>query len=145
MAIYSIRHRGQCGMRHSAQKDLTPQKTEAIAEIDAAAEVARLKYITAGSGQAMEYQQVAAEAQAYLAGGDTDPDLYPMMVADQQGRAAAGVERTLGQIALEVNERHQLWMQIGAQIRQLRVKHKLLVEQATSPEGITAALDVPWP
>ena len=52
------------------------------AVVDAGAEAERGKYITSGAGQAMTYQQKAAEAKAFTEAETPDEADYPMLAAE---------------------------------------------------------------
>ncbi len=105
--------------------------------IDADAEQARLKYITAGSGQALEYQQVADEARAFAEGKGE----YPML----QASVTAGEASSLAEAAALVVKRNSAWAAVGASIRQLRISAKLAVNAATTEADALAASKVVWP
>jgi len=111
-------------------------KTDLKTHLDAAAENERLKYITSGSGQAMTYQQKAAEAAACLADTDPDPADYPLLAAEIGITGA-----TLAEVAQAVHDAHQMWRMIGAQIEAARLGGKAAIEAAPSAEAAQTALD----
>ena len=104
-------------------RDLTQVKAGLSADIDRKAERERLKYITAGDGQALEYAYVVAEARAFQLdpGGD-----YPMLAAS----VAAGEAKTIGDVAALVLAKNTLWVKLGADIRQRRLAAKRGIEAA---------------
>ncbi|MBW9072405.1 hypothetical protein [Agrobacterium deltaense] len=115
-------------------------KTSTARGIDADAEAARLRYITGGSGQAMTYQQKAAEAAAALAATDPDPANYPLIVAEIGITAP-----TLLEVAAVIDGAYQQWRVVGAAIEALRLGGKAAVAAATTVEDAQAAADITWP
>lgn len=109
-------------------------------QIDDEAEAARLRYITGGAGQAMTYQQKAAEAVVLLADVDPQPEDYPLLAAEIGITAA-----TLLGVAQVVFEAHQGWRQIGAQIEALRLNGKAGVNAAETIEEAQIAARIVWP
>lgn len=117
------------------------------ARLDIDAETERLKYITPGAGQAMEYQQAAAEAEALLTavdvdpGHDPDPAQYPMLAA------SIGIDGdTLVDVATTVATMHGQWRAIGSSIRAARLAGKAAIDAAETAEAARAAFDaVEWP
>lgn len=115
--------------------------------LDADAETERLKYVTPGAGQAMEYQQAAAEAEALLTAialdpdYEPDPELYPMLAA------SIGIDGgTLAEVAATVAAMHGQWRQIGSAIRAARLAGKAAIDAAETAEDAQAAFDaVEWP
>lgn len=115
-------------------------KVAAAQRIDADAEAARLRYITGGSGQAMTYQQKAAEAAAALAATDPDPADYPLIVAEIGITAP-----TLLEVATVIDGAYQQWRVVGAAIEALRLGGKAAVAAAMTVEDVQAAADITWP
>ncbi|GAB4182181.1 MAG: hypothetical protein OHK0024_21500 [Thalassobaculales bacterium] len=120
------------------------------AAIDREAEAARLRWITAGSGQALEYQRSIEEARALIAAGGTpDPADYPMLAAEVAALAAVGVSRSLAEVAAEVAGMDGIWQQAGAAIKALRRTAKLRVSAAIAAEdpaaAVAAASGIAWP
>lgn len=120
-------------------RDLDEVKTSIKAKIDLDAETARLKYITAGSGQALEYREVAEETARYAATGGAGE--YPML----QASVSAGEAASLAEAAALVAAREQGWAMIGAEIRRLRLVAKMAVSAATTADQAAAAAEVVWP
>lgn len=111
------------------------------ARLDEVAETERLKYITGGAGQAMTYQQKAAEAAACLADPAPDPVEYPLLAAEIGITA-----ETLVGVATVVFGQHQAWRVIGAQIEAARLNGKKAIDAALSAEDAQAAFElVEWP
>jgi len=94
-------------------------KSEGSARIDSAAERARLKYITTGSGQALVYDLKRNELLAYdkviSDGGSPIAINYPLM---NERAARKGV--TLDAVATEWRAKVTEWIAIAAQIEGLR-------------------------
>lgn len=119
---------------------LVERKRLASTQIDEAAEAARLRYITGGSGQAMTYQQKATEAAAALAATDPDPADYPLIVAEIGITAP-----TLLEVATVIDGAYQQWRVVGAAIEALRLGGKAAVAAAMTVEDVKAAADITWP
>lgn len=119
--------------------DLTPLKLAAKNTIDANAELARLRYITPGAGQALEYQEASDEASRYVI--TNGAGAYPML----QASVNAGEAPDLATAASIISAREAAWASIGAQIRQLRIAGKLAVDAAQTPDAIAAASNVVFP
>lgn len=115
-------------------------KAALLLTIDAAAEAERLKYITAGAGQAMTYQQKASEA--VMLEDDPDPQLaaYPLLSAEIGITAP-----TLAEVGVIVRQAHGQWILIGAGIEAVRLAAKRAVTEAATHEAAQAAADVTWP
>lgn len=116
-------------------------KASLKARLDADAEAERLRYITAGAGQAMTYQQKAAEAAACLADPEPDPADYPLLAAEIGITA-----ETLAGVATVVHGQHQAWRVIGGLIEGARLNGKKEIDAAPTAEAAQAAFDaVEWP
>ena len=122
------------------EPDLATVKATARVRIDEAAERARLKYITPGAGQAMTYQQKAAEASAFMADGDPQPERYPLLAAEIGITAS-----TLAGVALVVSQANAQWAIIGAGIEAARLGAKAAVDAAIDAAAVHAAADVIFP
>lgn len=111
------------------------------ARIDADAEAERLKYITAGAGQALTYMQKSDEARRYLAEETPTESDYPLLSAE------IGITADdLHGVALVVSGAYAQWQQIGAAIEAVRLGTKAAVEVATDAAGAQAAYDAAaWP
>lgn len=111
------------------------------AQLDMDAEAVRLHFITPGAGQAMTYQQKAAEAAACLADADPDATDYPLLAAE------IGItSETLAGVAAVVHGQHQAWRIIGGQIEAARLNGKKEIDAAGSVADAQAAFDaVEWP
>lgn len=132
-----------------AAVDLGLYKIAASAQVDAAAETARLLYLTPGSGQALEYQQTQEDAVRALA---QDPNAtlaasdYPWLASEQAALHQVGQDVTLRQVAQAVLEQTQAWATIGTQIKTMRRTTKLRIDAAKTFAEVQSALDaVKWP
>lgn len=124
---------------------LEEAKQAAVARIDREAEEVRLKYVTPGAGQAMEYQETAQEAFALQGDADPDPTHYPMLVAEQQALESVGEVVTLQDVAAQVLAERAAWSSIGAAIKTARRAAKMAVEGAASKDEIDAVFPIAWP
>lgn len=124
--------------------DIAVVLAEAEADIDAAAERARLRFLTPGSGQALEYQQTGDEAKAAKAvidgGGTPVATDYPMLKAEMDAQTAAGGSPTftdiINQVVATPTGTAVLWEQAGSAIKRLRRTGKLLCGVATTAADI---------
>lgn len=120
-------------------RNLETVKIETKSRISAAAEEARSKYITLGSGKAMSYQQVAQEAIRYNATGGAGS--YPFLLA----RVASGRYPDLATAAAAIQQIEAQWVAIGSAIDQAEDAAKLAIDAATTVEQVQAALQITWP
>lgn len=120
--------------------DLATRKAELKAAIDAAAETERLKYVTAGAGQSMTYQEKAAEAARFADDPAPDPADYPMLAAEIGITAA-----TLADVAATVAANRAAWRTIGAAIEGARLGAKAAIEAAENVEDAESAAQIGWP
>ena len=116
-------------------------KAQLYAEIDGAAERTRLRFITPGAGQAMEYQAAAEEAVLAQAETDPAPETYPMLAASigidvdpDTGTPATDVAG----VARNVLAAQGAWAVVGAAIRCIRLGGKASVNTAAD-EGLAHA------
>lgn len=120
--------------RVAVPPSLEAAKKHAVNDIDSAAEQARNRYLTAGSGQAMEYEAAYQEALRYVS---AQGGAYPMLAAD----VAAGLSPDLETTAGTVIAMRQQWEQVGAAIRQMRLAGKQAVNAAQTQSEVAAARD----
>jgi hypothetical protein len=125
-------------------------KAEMKAAIDASAEALRLTLITPGAGQAMEYQEAYAQAQAALAadGPVKDAD-YPMLAAtigvDFDPSSKKPATDVLG-VARSVKAAYEAYLLAGAAIRGVRLTGKAKIDAATDEAAARAAFKaISWP
>ena len=120
---------------------LNELKIELRRHVDEAAEHERLKYITAGAGQAMTYAQKAEEARRCLDAAGPDPEDYPLLAAEIGITAS-----TLVGVAQVVATANAQWLQIGAAIEAARLSTKKAISEAeTIEQAQTAASSIVWP
>lgn len=123
--------------------ELPPEPIESIRArarlmVDAEAEAARLRWITPGSGQAMVYQQKAAEARDHMSGG-AGP--WPHLDAE------LGVTgTTLADVAARVLSQESVWRTASAEIEAIRLGAKRDIGQADTKDTVEAVVAaVAWP
>lgn len=130
--------------------DLAALKARLKAQVDTDAEALRLKFITSGSGQAMEYQEAYAQAQVAMAAtGAVKASDYPMLAATigvdldpETGKPATDV---LG-VARSVKAAYEAYLQVGAAIRGARLLAKAEIDAATDADLAQAVFAaIAWP
>ena len=120
-------------------------KARLKAEIDAEAERQRLRWITHGDGQAMEYQQAAVEATALLAALSADPEHDPDEASYPMLAASLGIDgETLFAVATKVAAMHRQWQAVGSAIRGARLSAKQAIDEAADAVSARAVQPV-WP
>ena len=118
-----------------------------IAAVDAAAETCRRLYITNGAGQAMSYQEKAAEAKDCLANHNAQnpPPLGKYLILESEvGVTGADVLA----VAAVVEAKRQAWRQVENAINGQRVNAKKAIGTAATfaaVRAIVAALTWPQP
>ncbi|MDR6952692.1 hypothetical protein J2X65_002051 [Ancylobacter sp. 3268] len=120
--------------------ELAALKATLKAQVDSAAEAERLRYITAGTGQAMTYSAKADEARRLA--GDAAPDAanYPLLAAE------IGITASdLAGVAAVVLANYQAWLGIGAAIEMARLGAKRAIDEAGNADDARAAADFAWP
>ena len=121
---------------------LDEYKVEAQGEIDRAAEIVRLQYITDGVGQSMTYTEKVSQAQTYSgawAAYLANPDTSPKPNDDEFLLLKASLEvdgDTLLEVAETVTYAYLQWQQIGAAIEEKRLKAKLAVSTAKTQAAV---------
>lgn len=125
-------------------------KAAALLQVDAAAEAARLQFITPGSGQALEYEATAAEAARALAlpaGSALQDADYPWLAAERDAiKVASGQALTLLAVAQMAQATMAGWSQAGSAIKRIRRTAKLQIGAASTIEQVHAVLDgLVWP
>ena len=113
-------------------------QADAIQQIDATAERTRHRYITPGSGQALEYEQAFREAVDFQAAGYPEADLadYPMLQAEAQATGRTGTV-----VCDEVLTLHAQWVAVGAAIRRERRAGKEAVRAAATVAEVETTRD----
>lgn len=118
---------------------LVEVKTSLKAQVDVRAEQIRLNYITAGDGQALEYREVADEAERYAV---SPVGSFPLL----QASVDSGEAVNLAAAAALVAARHAAWKTIGAAIRKTRLEAKIAIDAAADEAAARAIFDaVEWP
>lgn len=139
-------------MRLDLGPDLPAIKAKALKDIDRAAEVARLRYVTPGSGQSMEYVATESEARLWraqeLAGQAPALEGFPFLKAEYDALAGLPGAATpdVSAMVAEILAQADGWVAIGSEIKRIRRWAKLAVEQAisvTEVQVIMSALE--WP
>lgn len=130
--------------RYAATTEITVHnlailKAEAKARIDAAAEAERMKYITAGDGQAMVYDRKRFEAEQISSGRGPRAADNPLLAAD-----AAATGRDLRDVAAEVLAASQRWIEAAAVIESKRLTAKRAVDAAATVTAVIAAEAINW-
>lgn len=125
--------------------DFSTLDAELIAQIDASAEEQRVRFITSGAGQAMEYQEALAQARACLAG---EPEPFPMLEADV---AAGTIDPRTGEPVADVAQaadlvvfNYEQWVAVGSTIREARLGAKVAVRAAETRATKQAAAMIDW-
>lgn len=109
--------------------------------VDAAAEAERLKYISAGAGQAMTYARKVDEARMADTEVNPEPADYPLLAA------SLGIDgATIADIADVVLQMDAAWTQIGAAIETVRLATKKAISDAADAATAKAAYNaIAWP
>lgn len=119
------------------------RRLASLAEIDRRAEAARLRWITPGAGQAMEYKATEEEAERYVAAAPAvrAGGAWPWLGAERAAQVGAATGApTLLAVAQEVLSQRDQWVQVGCAIKTLRRAAKRAVEAATTPAAIRQVL-----
>lgn len=120
-------------------EQLAAFKAQRRREIDDAAELERLKYITGGAGQAMTYQRKVEEARRAETAQDPQPIDYPLLAA------SLGIDgATVAQVATLVLMMDEQWAEIGAGIEAARLGAKQAVAEAVTDAEVRAIQPI-WP
>lgn len=109
--------------------------------VDKLAETERIKYITAGSGQALTYMQKSDEARRYLSSESPDGADYPLL-SSEVGITASNLDAVASIIAAAYAQ----WQQVGAAIEAARLGGKAAINAAGNKAEMQAAFDaISWP
>lgn len=125
----------------SASDDLAHLKAKLKLQVDRSAETERMRYITAGEGQALTYSRKVEEAKRATAEADSKPEEYPMLAA------SLGIDGdTVKAVAEVVLAMDAAWAIIGSQIERIRLAAKQAVDAAETEGAVKAVLDgIEWP
>lgn len=121
---------------------LEEAKANLAGDIDRQAETCRLKYITAGSGMAMTYQEKLAQARAVLEiGAGAKAADYPTLAA------SIGVEaKSLAECAQLVVSKYEQFAQLSGLIERERLVAKKGIKEASDlDETLEAYEAATWP
>lgn len=121
------------------EPDLAILRLDAIRKIDRDAETYRLKFITAGDGQQMAYQQKLAEARAAIAVPPAPEVEIPHIVAEA---ALDGV--SIAEKAAQIIAMFEQWQLVSAGIEAKRLGAKKAVAAAETAPAIRSAASVNW-
>lgn len=124
-------------------------KEQLKTQVDTAAEAARLKYITPGSGQALEYQAVTEEARRYQSDPAPIAMNYPALSASlgiDRNPTSGAIAATLAEVAAGVLYMQAQWSAVGSAIRHTRLKTKADIDAATTEAAARAVVAaIVWP
>ncbi len=126
-----------------AAKNLAALKASYAARVKADAEAERARYITAGSGKALEYREKVSELAAWAAdpADPKDPAGYPLFAAE-----ATGLGITLAAARARVATAYGQWKAIGAAILAVEMAAGKAIEDAADGAGVKAAYAaIAWP
>lgn len=113
---------------------LAESQAHARRKVDEAAEAVRIRYLTPGSGQALEYEAAHREAERRLQG---IAGTYPMLQADVD----AGLAVDLDDAATLVVQTRAQWETLGAVIRTIRLGAKHQIGQAQTQADVAQLRD----
>jgi hypothetical protein len=125
--------------------DLNRLRLDAMERVDKDAERARMRFLTSGAGQMIEYQETEADARAYLNDPTIPIESLPFLKAEVDALDETGVQATALAVAESIADTAAGWRQIGADIKRLRRTAKLAIESASTAQEITAAVNIDWP
>lgn len=116
-------------------------KNESLLFIDAAAEEARSRVVTAGSGQAMTYIRKADAARMFLAGQELS-DAQMLRIEDEATRLGVSKEEA----ATTLVQTADAWETLDASIDNIRLTTKALITEADSTAKIIEIIEqTVWP
>ena len=120
---------------------LNDAKAAAKAEVDAAAETARLQFITGGAGQAMTYELKHQEALALQDDSSPESANYPLL------NACIGADgATLSDVASTIIATRNLWVVTATTIEGTRRTAKTAITNAAVHAAITTIMaGLSWP
>ncbi len=125
----------------SAEQQLADAKARICVGIDTQAETIRATYLTAGTGQAMVYQEKGEQAIAALNEENPDPDDYPLL------KATLGIEgNSIHEVARLVVETKAQWTAVAAAVEEARLGGKANVNASSSvSQAKSIATGISWP
>jgi hypothetical protein len=120
-------------------RPLMSVQIDALKMIDDAAETARMHVLTPGAGQSMEYRQTEAEAKSWTPNSNLNE--FPMLKAELEAMKISNPSATIDNVVAEALANANLWLQVGAAIKQVRRSAKVLIEHAQTPANCRAVID----
>jgi hypothetical protein len=127
------------------QVNLEEYKNTICSIIDSKAEEARLRYITPGSGQALEYKQNEIDSENYINDYNNnsikDDSFYPMLKAERDAYLDNGIQVSMLMVAQELINSKNQWLVVGSEIKRRRRTAKIAIENATTKSEIDAAFN----
>jgi|GEM_PF-1261505 len=94
-------------------------------KVDQAAEEARSRFLTSGTGQAMAYQSKFEDASRFLA---NEAGAFPWLGAEAEIR-----DKTMREVATVIVETRKKWDMIGSTIEIHRLQAKQAIRDAKTP------------
>jgi hypothetical protein len=125
----------------SVAQSLAVAKDEARAKIAVQAEVVRARYITAGSGKALEYERKRAEAEAIDGGATPSETDHPFIWAEAQVALSDGtaLERATT-YAVIIKAKSDAWTTVGKAIATAERAALVAIDAATTEPEVRAAV-----
>lgn len=116
------------------------------ASVDHQAEQARQRFITPGSGQALEYEATEREARVFVDAVSPDLADYPFLAAEVLAQEdVGGATPDPSDVAAEIISQADAWKTVGSAIKRLRRSAKLAIEASSTHAEARAAAQVTWP
>ena len=119
-----------------AEVNLGPVRESICADIDREAEAQRGRFLTPGAGQAAVYQRKEFEARSYCPGW-AGP--HPLLTAE-----AEATGKPIAEVAAEIVERADAWLDVAAKIEGARLKAKADVRAADGIPAMREAAAIDW-
>lgn len=128
-------------------RDLEQERAKALILVDQQAEFARLRFLTPGAGQALEYEATKQDATRLLAANhEPIASDYPWLAAEQAALGSVGLGRSLREIAEAVQSQMDAWTTAGAGVKEVRRAAKLQLSGATTVAEVdTIMAGLSWP
>lgn len=123
------------------KKALEKEKARALIELDDAAEVARLRYLTPGCGQALVYRNKASEVNRYKDDANPLKANYPFLAAEI-GITAASLKGVFEVVSAAL----ATWETVAPKIEMVRLKAKSDIAKAETLRAVRKVREgVLWP
>ena len=115
------------------------------AQVDIEAEYNRLKFLTNGSGQSLEYTKTSDDAmRAYSAPDPLDPTQYPWINAEWQAILSVGGTISFRDIVNIVMGQVIAWTQFGSFIKEVRRTVKMKIDASTTNAEVLSYFPINW-